>query len=136
MKKKKKKKNSGGNIWKYGWEYSRWKFFRGYSPGGSLVGGNFPGRSLTDIEETICQEFSSVHTLTTLMIKLKLKFWKSFNQKNVYLLQKMQIILKFKTLNSRKQIFCPKSERATLVKINQHKILRKSNFILLSIAFI
>ena len=65
-------KNMGGNIPGGG-------FPRGYSPGRSLIVGNFLGGSLTDIEENICQEFSSVHTLTTLMFKLKLKFRRSFN---------------------------------------------------------
>ena len=37
--------------------------------------------------------------------KLKLRFWRSFNQKNIYLLRKMQTILNVKTLNLRKQIF-------------------------------
>ena len=32
----------------------------------------------------------------------KFKFWKSLNQKNIYLLQKMQTIVNVKTLNSRK----------------------------------
>ena len=36
----------------------------------------------------------------------KIKFWRSFNQKHIYLLQKMQTILNIKTFNSRKQVFC------------------------------
>ena len=48
----------------------------------------------------------------------------------------MQTILNVKTLNLRKQIFCPECESTSFVKINLRKILRKSNFILLSIIFI
>ena len=48
----------------------------------------------------------------------------------------MQTTSNVKTLNSRKQIFCPESESTSFVKINLRKILRKSNFILLSIIFI
>ena len=48
----------------------------------------------------------------------------------------MQKILNVKTLNSRKQIFCPECESNSFEKINLRKILRKSNFILLSIIFI
>ena len=68
--------------------------------------------------------------------KLKFKFWRSFNQKNISSLQKLQNILNVKTLNSRKQIFCPECESTSFVKINLRKILRTSNFILLSIIFI
>ena len=35
--------------------------------------------------------------------KLKLKFWRSFNQKNIYLLRKVQSVLNIKTLNSQKK---------------------------------
>ena len=51
----------------------------------------------------------------------------------------MQTILNVKTLNSRKQIFCPECESTLFVKIvhkNLRKILRKNKFILLSIIFI
>ena len=65
--------------------------------------------------------------------KLKLRFWRSFNQKNTDLLRKIQTVLNGKTLNSRKQIFCPEYTNTSLVKINLHKILRKINFVLLSI---
>ena len=65
--------------------------------------------------------------------KLQLKFWRSFKQK---ISQKMQKILNVKTLNSWKQVFCPECESNSFVKINLRKILRKSNFILLSVMFI
>ena len=48
----------------------------------------------------------------------------------------MQTILNVKTLNLQKEISCPEWESASFVKINLRKILRKSNFILLSIIFI
>ena len=41
-----------------------------------------------------------------------------------------------KTLNLRKQIFFPECESTSFLKINLRKILRKSNFILLSTIFI
>ena len=69
-------------------------------------------------------------------LKLKLKFWSSFKQKNIYSLRKMQTVLNVKTLNSRKQVFCPEYESTLFVKINLDKFLRKSNFIILSIIFI
>ena len=69
-------------------------------------------------------------------LKIKLKFWMSFNQKNIYLIRKMQTILNFKALNSRKQIFCSESGSTSFVKINLRKILRKNNFIIFSIIFI
>ena len=68
--------------------------------------------------------------------KLKLKFWGSFNEKNIYLLRKMDKILNVKTLNLRKQIFWPECESTSFVKVNLRKMLRKSNFILLCIIFI
>ena len=58
-------------------------------------------------------------------LKLKLKFWRSFNLKNIHLLRKMQTILNVQTLNWQKQIFCPECENPSFVKINQRKILRK-----------
>ena len=48
----------------------------------------------------------------------------------------MQTILNVKTLNSRKQIFCPECEISSFIKINLHKTLMKSNCILLSVIFI
>ena len=50
----KKVENSGGNIKKHGWKYSRREF----------LGGNFP-----DTEKYICQEISSVDALTLIFIK-------------------------------------------------------------------
>ena len=41
-----------------------------------------------------------------------------------------------KTLNLRKQILFPECESTSFLKINLRKILRKSNFILLSTIFI
>ena len=58
-------------------------------------------------------------------LKLKLKFWRSFNQKNIYLLRKMQTILNIKTLNSRKNSFCPDCESTSFVKINIRKFKDK-----------
>ena len=52
----------GGNI-------SGWNFPREDLQGGSLIGGNFPGGSFPDTEESICEEFSSVHSLTLLFIR-------------------------------------------------------------------
>ena len=66
----------------------------------------------------------------------EVKVLKVFNQKNIYLLRNMQKILNVKTLNLRKQNFCPECESTLFVKINLSKILRKSNFILLFIIFI
>ena len=48
----------------------------------------------------------------------------------------MQTILNVKTLNSRKEFFYPECESTSFGKINLRKVLRKSNFILLSIIFI
>ena len=48
----------------------------------------------------------------------------------------MQTVLNVKTLDLPKQTFCLECENASLVEINLRKILRKSNFILLSIIFI
>ena len=48
----------------------------------------------------------------------------------------MQNILNVKILSLQKQMFCPECESTLFVKINLRKILRKSNFILLSIIFI
>ena len=66
----------------------------------------------------------------------ELKFWRPFNQKIIYLLRNMQKILNVKTLNLRKRIFCLECESTLFVKINLSKILKKSNFILLSTIFI
>ena len=52
----------GGNI-------SGWNFPGEDLQGGSLIGGNFPGGSFPDTEESICEEFSSVHSLTLLFIR-------------------------------------------------------------------
>ena len=52
----------GGNI-------SGWNFPGEDLQGGSLIGGNFPGGSFPDTEESICEEFSSVHALTLLFIR-------------------------------------------------------------------
>ena len=69
-------------IRKLGWEYLKawvgilqvgifWVgiFQEGIHQGGSLIGGNFPGGSFPDTEENICEEFSSVHTLTLIFIR-------------------------------------------------------------------
>ena len=64
------------------------------------------------------------------------KVLKVFNQKSIYLLRKMQKLLNVTTLNLRKHIFCPEYESTLFVKINLSKILRKNNFILLSVLFI
>ena len=64
------------------------------------------------------------------------KYWRSLK---VILPKKYLFTMKganVKTLNLQKQIFCPECESTSFVKINLHKILRKSNFILLSIIFI
>ena len=66
----------------------------------------------------------------------KLKFWRSFKQKNIYLFRTMQTILNIETLNSWKYFFCPECEITSFVKINLRKILRKSNFTLSSTIFI
>ena len=66
----------------------------------------------------------------------EVKVLKVFNQKSIYLLRKMQKLLNVTTSNLRKQIFCPEYESTLFVKINLSKILRKNNFILLSILFI
>ena len=65
----------------------------------------------------------------------EVKVLKVFNQKKIYLLRKMQKILNVTTMNLRKQIFCPEYESTLFAKINLSKILRKSNFIPLSIIF-
>ena len=67
--------------------------------------------------------------------KLKLKFQRSFKQKIIYLLPKMQTIVNVKTLNLRKQNFCPECKSTLFVKINLCNVLRKRNFILSSIIF-
>ena len=67
--------------------------------------------------------------------KLKLKFQRSFKQKIIYLLRKMQTIVNVKTLNLRKQNFCPERKSTLFVKINLCNVLRKRNFILSSIIF-
>ena len=61
---------------------------------------------------------------------------KLFNQKNIYLLRKMQKILIVKILNLRKQICCPECESTLFVKMNLRQILKRGNFILLFIIFI
>ena len=66
----------------------------------------------------------------------EVKVLKVFNQKKIYLLRKMQKILNVTTLNLRKQICCPEYESTLFVKINLSKILRKGNFIPLSIIFL
>ena len=66
----------------------------------------------------------------------EVKVLKVFSQKKIYLLRKMQKILNVTTQNLRKQIFCPEYESTLIVKINLSKILRKSNFIPLSIIFL
>ena len=55
-------KKMGGNI-------SGWNFPGQDLQGGSLIGGNFPGGSFPDTEESICEEFSSAHSLTLLFIR-------------------------------------------------------------------
>ena len=45
------------------------KNMSGKFPGGSLIGGNFPGGIFPDTVENICQEFSSVHALTMILIR-------------------------------------------------------------------
>ena len=42
----------------------------------------------------------------------------------------MKTILNVKTMNLRKEIFCPECESTSFVKINLRKVLKKSNFIL------
>ena len=48
MKKQKIYKNVGGTIKKHGWKFFRWESRVGNSPGGSLIGGTFPGESIFD----------------------------------------------------------------------------------------
>ena len=48
MKKQKIYKNVGGTIKKHGWKFFRWESHVGNSPGGSLIGGTFPGESIFD----------------------------------------------------------------------------------------
>ena len=48
----------------------------------------------------------------------------------------MKTILNVKTLNLQKEISYPEWESTSFVKINLGNILRKSNFIILSIIFI
>ena len=67
-KKKKKKtwveifKNMGGNI-------PGGNFQGSNSSGGNLIAGIFPGGSFPNIEENICEEFSSVYALTLIFIR-------------------------------------------------------------------
>ena len=76
MKKQKIYKNVGGTIKKHGWKFFRWESRVGNSPGGSLIGGTFPGESIFD------NIFFFHSNLTYVLTKFKKTNFSDYNDAN------------------------------------------------------